>query len=145
MVNLALKEPVHRIIEKIKHKSFSSWPGKMSEDPTKRNQNLYCIYHNEKGHTTEQCRTFKNHLEQLAKVEHLRESVIDQWDGSSRQGFGSEGRVMPPPLCIIEVIHAALSTSIITLGCKGVMTITTPQDAEPRDRPNKRQRISNKR
>lgn len=52
---------------------------------------------------------------------------------------------MPPPLGIIKVIHAALSTSIIALGCRGVMTITTPQDAELGDRPDKRQRISDKR
>lgn len=71
--------------------------------------------------------------------------MIDQWVGSSRQGSSSEGRVMPPPLGIIEVIHAALCTSIITPGCRGLMTITTPQDAELGDQPNKRQRISDKR
>ena len=145
MVNLAFKEPVHRILEKIKHKSFLSWPGKMSEDPTRRNQNLYCIYCSEKRHSTEQCRTFKDHLEQLANARHLREFVMDQGARSSGQGSSSEGRAMPPTLNIIEVIHATLNTSIITPGHKGVMTITIPQDAEPKDWPYKRQRISDKR
>ena len=71
--------------------------------------------------------------------------MIDQGAGSSGQGSGNEGRVTPPPLSIIEVIHVALSTSIITHGRRGVMTITTPQDAESRDWPDKRQRISDKR
>lgn len=84
MVNLAFKEPIHRILEKIKHKSFLSWPGKMSENTARRNQNLYCTYHSEKGHTIEQCRTFKDHLEQLAKARYLREILMDQGARSSR-------------------------------------------------------------
>ena len=31
---------------------------------------------NKKGHTTEQCRVFKDHLEQLVKSGHLKEFVV---------------------------------------------------------------------
>lgn len=62
-VNVAFKELIHRILEKIKHESYFLWPSKISEDPTRKNQNLYCTYHQKKGHTTEHCRTFKNYLE----------------------------------------------------------------------------------
>ena len=39
-VNVAFKKPIHKILEKIKHKPYFRWPSKMGEDPTSRNQNL---------------------------------------------------------------------------------------------------------
>ena len=52
-VNVAFKEPVHRIIDQIKNEPYFQWPNKMGGDPSRRNQNLYCTYHKDKGHTTE--------------------------------------------------------------------------------------------
>ncbi|XP_030923203.1 uncharacterized protein LOC115950092 [Quercus lobata] len=51
-VNVAFKEPVHKILDRIKNESFFRWPNKMGGDPSRRNQNLYCTYHRDKGHTT---------------------------------------------------------------------------------------------
>ena len=53
-VNVAFKEPVHKSLDRIKNESFFRWPNKMGGDPSWRNQNLYCTYHKDKGHTTEQ-------------------------------------------------------------------------------------------
>ncbi|XP_023911425.1 uncharacterized protein LOC112023042 [Quercus suber] len=61
-VNVTLKEPVHRIVDNIKHEPYFRWPNRMSGDPSRRNQNLYCTYHKDKGHTTEQCRVLRDHL-----------------------------------------------------------------------------------
>ncbi|XP_075655200.1 uncharacterized protein LOC142625424 [Castanea sativa] len=52
-VNAAFKEPVHRIIDRIKYEPYFKRPNKMAGHPSKRNQNLYCTYHRDKGHTTE--------------------------------------------------------------------------------------------
>ena len=49
----------------------------MGGDPSRRNQNLYYTYHRDKGHTTEQCRVLKDHLEQLVKAGYLKEFVVD--------------------------------------------------------------------
>ncbi|XP_075663362.1 uncharacterized protein LOC142632936 [Castanea sativa] len=62
-VNVAFKEPVHRIIDHLKNEPYFKRPNKMVGDPSRRNQNLYCTYHRDKGHTTEQCRVLKDHLE----------------------------------------------------------------------------------
>ena len=43
-VNTVFREPVRQVLEKIKN------------EPMKRNQNLYYHYHQEQGHTTEDCR-----------------------------------------------------------------------------------------
>ena len=78
---MAFKVLVHKILERIKHESYFRWPDKMGGDPTRRNQSLYCAYHRDKGHTTEQCRMFKDYLEQLIKAGHLREYVFSQGGG----------------------------------------------------------------
>ena len=58
----------------------------MGGDPSRRNQNLYCTYHRDRGHTTEQCRVLKDHLEQLVKARYLKEFVKDLRNQESRQG-----------------------------------------------------------
>ena len=62
-INLMFTELMPKILEKIKHESFFCWWGKMSWDLGRRNQNLFYTYHCKKGHTTEKCKRFKDHLE----------------------------------------------------------------------------------
>ena len=74
---MAFKESVHKIVDRIKNEQFFRWSNKMGGDPSRRNQNLYCTYHRDKGHTTEQFRVLKDHLGQLVKAEYLKEFVVD--------------------------------------------------------------------
>ena len=71
-VNAVFREPVQQVLEKVKNESFFRWPGKMTGDLAKRNQNLYCHYHQDHGHTTENCRNLWNHLDQLVREGKLR-------------------------------------------------------------------------
>ena len=64
-VYAVFQEPLRKILEKVKNKPFFQWPNRMVGDPAKRNQSLYCEYHQEPGHTTDDCRNLKNHLDQL--------------------------------------------------------------------------------
>lgn len=73
---MMFKEPIHKILERIKNEPYFWWPSKMGGDLARRNQNLYCMYHQEKVITTKQCRVFKDHLEQLVKSGHLKEFVV---------------------------------------------------------------------
>jgi len=73
-------------MEKIKSESFFKWPNRMAGDPMKRNQNLYCQYYQELGHTIEDCRNLKKHLDHLVqegKLSHLLHH------SSGRQGQAS--------------------------------------------------------
>ncbi|XP_023872614.1 uncharacterized protein LOC111985195 [Quercus suber] len=109
-------------MDKIKHEPFFRWPNKMGGDLSRRNQNLYCTYHKDKGHTTEQCRVLRDHLGQMAKAGYLKEFVIDTRDRGTGQGAPQKGNPLPPPFRIIEVIHAA-PRSLIIAGKKGVLTV----------------------
>ena len=123
-VNVALKEPVHKILDRIKNESFFRWPNKMGGDPSRRNQNLYCTYHKDKGHPTEQCRVLKDHLGQLVKTGHLKEFVVDSTDREAGQGGQPKRNPLPPPLEVIDVIHTAprgivTAKRVLTMACTG--------------------------
>ena len=62
-VNAVFRELVQQVLEKVKNELFFRWPNKMAGDPVNRNQNLYCQYHQDHGHTTEDCRNLWDHLE----------------------------------------------------------------------------------
>ena len=71
VVNTVFRESVHQVLEKIKNEPYFKWLNKMCGDSLRRNQSLHCLYHQERGHTTEDCRTLWNHLEQLVKEGRL--------------------------------------------------------------------------
>ena len=76
-VHAVFRDPLHQILEKIRNEPFFKWPNRMAGDLTKRNQNLYCQYHQEPRHTTEDCRNLKNHLDQQEQtnVETRRDTL----------------------------------------------------------------------
>ena len=45
VMSTVFREPVHQVLEKIKNESYFRWLNKMSGDPLKHNQSLYCLYH----------------------------------------------------------------------------------------------------
>ena len=101
------REPVQKILKKVKNESFFKWSNKMARDPMNRNQNLYCHYHQDHGHTTEDCRNLWDHLEQLVQEGKLKHLL--------HHSNGREGQASPtfqgnaaskPSLGTINVIFA---------------------------------------
>ena len=72
VVNAVFRKLVRQVLEKIKNQPFFKWPNKIAGDPAKRNQNLYYHYHQEQGHTTENCRNLWDHLDQLVREGKLK-------------------------------------------------------------------------
>nr|XP_023886905.1 uncharacterized protein LOC111999006 [Quercus suber] len=113
-VNEMFKESIHRIVDRIKNESYFQWPNKIRGDPSQRNQNLYCTYHKDKGHTTKQCQVLKDHLGQLVKAGYLKEFVVASGNQGIRQGTQQRGNPLPPPLGVIEVIHTTPRGTTVT-------------------------------
>uniref|UniRef100_A0A2N9I023 Uncharacterized protein n=1 Tax=Fagus sylvatica TaxID=28930 RepID=A0A2N9I023_FAGSY len=109
------KEPIHRLLDKIKGKPFFVWPSKLIGDPAVRNQNLYCFYHRDKGHVTENCHKYKTLLEQLVAAGHLSDYVESTPTASKARGAGisRSGTQGPAPAGVIHVIHNPLCTSVL--------------------------------
>jgi hypothetical protein len=108
------KEPIYRILEKIKAEPFFIWPPKLPGDPAARSQRPMCSYHRERGHLTENCYKFKSHLEQLVSDGHLSEYVNPNLTkqgkiGQSDDRPGSSGTASTG---VIHVILSPLCTSI---------------------------------
>ena len=64
---------MHQVLEKVKNESFFKWPNKMVGNPEKQNRNLYCQYPRDHGHTTEDCKSLWDHLDQLVREGKLKQ------------------------------------------------------------------------
>ena len=60
----------------------------MARNPIRRNQNLYCHYHQDQGHTTEDCRNLWDHLDQLVREGKLKQLLHHS------SGQGSDVEIM---------------------------------------------------
>ena len=107
-VNAVFQEPVHQVLEKIKNEPFFKWPNKMARNPLRRNQSLYCQYHRDQRHTTEDCRNLWDHLDQLVRKGKLKQ-LLHHSSGQARQtGLDPRGDSSSRlPLGTINVIFVA--------------------------------------
>ena len=81
----------------------------MAGDPTKRNQNLYYHYHQERGHTTKDSKNLWDHLDQLVGEGKLK-SLLRHYSGKGNQTNSNSRKnaTYGPPLETINVIFTAL-------------------------------------
>ena len=101
------REPVRQVLEKIKNEPFFKWPNKMAGNPMKRNQNLYYHYHQERGHTTEDCRNLWDHMDQLVEEGKLKSLLHhSSSQGNQMNSNSSKNASSGPPLGTINVIFA---------------------------------------
>ena len=99
---------MYQVLEKVKNEPFFKWPNKMVGNPEKRNRNLYCQYHRDHGHTTENCRSLWGHLDQLVREGKLKQ-LLHHSSGLGGQANSWSEREIPlrPPLGTINIIFAA--------------------------------------
>ncbi|KAK3028441.1 hypothetical protein RJ639_039033 [Escallonia herrerae] len=78
-------KPSH-ILHEIKDNKALQWPDKIKSRPNKRNKDLWCYFHNDHGHTTDNYGLLKRAIEALIKRGPLRKFVAHR-----------EGRQQTPP------------------------------------------------
>ena len=105
MVNAVFQEPMQQVLEKIKNDSFFKWANKMAGDLMRHNQNLYCQYHQDHGHITEDCRNLWDHLDQLFRDGKLKQLLHHSSGRGSQKGLELWGDASSRlPLGTINVI-----------------------------------------
>ena len=73
----------------------------------KRNQSLYCQYHQDHEHTTEDCRNLWNHLDQLVREGKLGHLLHPSNGHQGQENQEPQGNIsLRPPIGIINVIFA---------------------------------------
>ncbi|KAI3461122.1 hypothetical protein Pfo_017785 [Paulownia fortunei] len=63
----------HILMAIAKHKGLK-WPYNHSAAPTKPKSNLFCAFHNEYGHNTEECQSLKDEIKRM-----IRKGWLDDW------------------------------------------------------------------
>ena len=73
-----------------------------------RNQNIYCQYHQDHGHTTEDCRNLWDHLEQLVREGKLKHLLHHSSGRGGQANSAFRGNIaLRPPMGTTNVIFAA--------------------------------------
>ena len=124
------REPVQKVLEKIKNEPFFKWPNKMAGDPMNHNKNLYCHYHQDHGYTTEDCRNLWDYLGQLVRDGRFKHLLHHSNGQGGQSGSTFQGNVASKPsLGITNVIFA---TSRRTGSCPSrVMSVSSYLDDDP--------------
>ena len=101
-----------------------------------RNQNLYCHYHQDHGHTMEDCRNLWDHLEQLVREGRLKHLLHHSSGRGGQSSSAFQGNAAPkPPLDTINVIFAALGR---TGSCPSrIMSVSCYSDENSNSRPKR--------
>lgn len=140
LVNSLFKKPVYQMLEKIKSEFYFKWPNRMSGDSSKRNQNLYCHYHQDRGHTTEDYRTLRDHLNQLVKAGKLNQFLHQPMGQFGHSGVEfHRGNIPQLALGIINVIFAKPGSDVEA--CYKVMSVGGFPDLDARDQAPKRAKV----
>ena len=77
-------------------------------NPEKRNRNLFCQYYRDHGHTTEDCRSLWDHLDQLVREGKLKQLLHHSSSlGGQADTWPERENPSRPPLETINIIFAA--------------------------------------
>ncbi|XP_030958545.1 uncharacterized protein LOC115980436 [Quercus lobata] len=107
-IHAMFREPLLKVLEKVKNEPFFQWSSRMAGDPSKRNQNLYCAYYQESSHTTDDWRNLKNHLDRLVREGKLRHLLHHPVGWQEQSNVETRQSTLRPPIGTINVILAAL-------------------------------------
>uniref|UniRef100_A0A2N9ERC7 RNA-directed DNA polymerase n=1 Tax=Fagus sylvatica TaxID=28930 RepID=A0A2N9ERC7_FAGSY len=70
-----LNTPIDKLLLQIQDDPSLRWPGKIRSDPNSRPKNLYCRFHRDHGHLTEECVALKEQVEALIRQGKLQKYV----------------------------------------------------------------------
>ena len=75
------------------------------------------------------------------KAGHLKEFVVDSGNRGTRQGAQQRGNPLPPPLGVIEVIHATQKGTVVTRR-RGMLTVVPVEDCSGKEPSEKKMKFA---
>ncbi|XP_024018676.1 uncharacterized protein LOC112090792 [Morus notabilis] len=94
---------IEDVYHKISHLQVLRRPPPLKSDPTRRNQNKYCRFHGESGHTTAECYDLRDEVERLIREGRLSEYRADRQNNNNRREEQSHDNP-PEPVGVIRMI-----------------------------------------
>nr|XP_009769003.1 PREDICTED: uncharacterized protein LOC104219935 [Nicotiana sylvestris] len=80
------------------------WPGEMRSDPSKRNPDFRCEFHNDHGHRTVDCRLLQGEVEHLLKQGYL----TDMFNEKGRQLYMNNRQEPPKPPSSKRIVNVII-------------------------------------
>ncbi|KAH7836247.1 hypothetical protein Vadar_033985 [Vaccinium darrowii] len=99
------KEPLHKLLKKIKQEEWFSLEVKNGPKPPVRDLKYCCQYHNTKGHLTTWCPQFKAYLEEKVREGKLPEYIDHEKMRAKAKGIKSTDDEKDGELIDVQVIH----------------------------------------
>nr|XP_009596366.1 uncharacterized protein LOC104092460 [Nicotiana tomentosiformis] len=118
---------VVELVSAMKNIKEVRFPRPMRSNPSQRDPNLWCEYHDTNGHRTEDCRHFREEVATLLKNGHLREFLSDRaknnygWDRDDTQ----TSRAREPPRQMINMIFGGNEVNRFTFSAAKKTRVST--------------------
>ncbi|GFZ21762.1 hypothetical protein Acr_29g0009240 [Actinidia rufa] len=123
-INVVFKEPIYKLLARIRDKPYFKKPEPMGGDPKRQNQHWRCSYHGEKGLKIENYRALKAFLEQLVHDGHLKEFV----DNEKTQAEAAETEANGRPDRVREEVEEVVDAKDEDLSLGTIHMIGGPND-----------------
>ncbi|XP_028078918.1 uncharacterized protein LOC114280743 [Camellia sinensis] len=109
-ITTVFKIPIYRILSEIRSEPFVRWPAKLGSAQRGFNSKYRCIFHEERGHRTEDCLPLKQHLEELVAAGHLDQYIDGGVKATPADQVEPNGlaALEAPPQGVINVIHGII-------------------------------------
>ena len=82
-----LTATVSQVLHEVQHEKFLRWPSHMRSDPTKRDNTIYCEFHKDHGHRTDDCIKLMKEIEYVIRWGYLRRHIASE----------GQDQAQPPP------------------------------------------------
>uniref|UniRef100_A0A2N9H0S8 Integrase catalytic domain-containing protein n=1 Tax=Fagus sylvatica TaxID=28930 RepID=A0A2N9H0S8_FAGSY len=90
-----LNTPIDKLLLQIQDDPSLRWLGKIRSDPNNRPKNLYCRFHRDHGHLTEDCVALKEQVETLIRQGKLQKYVSRPANASPAKPSAQRGQAKP--------------------------------------------------
>lgn len=91
---------------------------------------MFCSYHQDRGHKTEDCQILKDHLGQLEKTGYLNEFIVQDNPRPQDVKKASTSWTLAPSWGLIEVIHVTKQPIKLGQTTSRVMVVAPVLDPE---------------